>query len=90
MITHLFFAALGRLATWLIGLLPTWSLPSWVSDTASTVTGWLSGVGSLGYFVPLGPLAACMALIFAAFAIGFTIRVFRIGYSMFTGGGGAA
>lgn len=90
MITHLFLSAISGLATWVIGLMPTWSLPSWVSSTASTITGWLSGLGALGYFVPLGPLAACLALVLGAYTIGFTIRVLRIGYSMVTGGGGAA
>lgn len=90
MITNAILGTIGHVAAWIIGLFPSWSLPGWVSSTATTISGWLANVGSLGYFIPLGPIATVAALILGAVTIGFTIRILRIGYSMVTGGGGAA
>lgn len=90
MIADLFLSVLSHIGSWFIGLMPTWSEPSWVQSTADTITGWLSNVGSLGYFVPLGPLVAVFTLVLAAYGIGFAVRVVRIGASFITGGGGGA
>jgi len=90
MILHWFFQLIGLLGSLIVGLMPVWSVPIWVASTATTMTGWLANLGAIGYFVPLGPIAAVMALMFAAFTTGLAIRIGRIAYSMFTGGGGAA
>lgn len=90
MVTAAVLGVFANLISFICGLFPTWSEPSWVDPTANTMTGWLANVGALGYFVPLPAIQAGCALIIAAIAIAFGIRAMRIIQSSFTGGGGSA
>lgn len=90
MVTQAFLAVLTHIVTFLVGILPTWSVPDWVDSTAAAVTQWFTNAASVSYFIPLGDLVVCLSLIAAVWVTSFAIRAIRIGYSMFTGGGGAA
>jgi hypothetical protein len=90
LITDLIFGVLCKVAGWVLSILPTWTIPSWVGSATSTISGWMSNVGAVGYFIPLGVITTCFALVLAAGAAALTIRFIRIGASFMTGGGGGA
>lgn len=90
MITHLIFKVLGTVGAWVVGLLPHWGMPAWVTEASNTLSSWFASISDLGYFIPVGPIFTVVAAILAAYVIGFTIKMVRTGYSMFTGGGGAS
>jgi len=95
MIVEWFIAALLSLVTWFIDLLPSWSLPSWITGTGDgTIRGgadWAaSNVGSLSNWIPLGTLSLVAAVVLVCIPIAIGIKVTRMVLSAFTGGGGGA
>lgn len=90
MVTELILKAFAGLLTFLVGLLPGWTLPSWLVTTTTTITEALANVGELSHYLAVGVLAQCLVALLAVNGIAFAIRFGRIGLSTFTGGGGSA
>lgn len=74
----------------ILGWMPTFTLPSWVSSIAGELTSALSLANKFGYWVPVQALATVAGFILTCFTVAFTIRVVRIVASFFTAGGGSA
>lgn len=90
MITTAIIHLATSVLSWVLALLPSWSLPDWVDSASSTLTNVLSGVGALNYLFPVGVLFLCVGVCFSAWLVAFGIRIGRIVASFLTAGGGSA
>lgn len=90
MITGLILKALLAVATWVLGLFPSISLPTWFGDVITQVQAGVTPVLALGHWVPLGAIGTTAALILTVFGACLAIRIARIALSVGTGGGGSA
>lgn len=95
MITQWLVEIVGNVVTWILGLLPTLTVPEYLSGTGGgtangTVTDAVSGLWSFDAFLPVTQLVAACALVLASLLVAVTVRVVRIVASFLTAGGGAA
>jgi hypothetical protein len=89
MVTEFFLSAFSRLAAFMVGLLPGWSLPSWLTGlpgTGDTIGGYVS---SMALWLSLGAVGVAFAFVLAAVTVALTVRVTRMAISHVTGGGGS-
>jgi hypothetical protein len=95
-IVSLFTGALSSVLSFVVGLFPSWSYPSWL-DGSSTASGTLGGyahsigsaMGDFSAWIPLGVVGPALTAIVAALAVSLGVRVIRMVASFLTGGGGA-
>jgi hypothetical protein len=90
MIIDALLNALTNAATFVFGLFPAWSLPSWWSNA---MTGWgtiITGISDLSHWVPLAAVGQVAIAVFLVSAFAFAVRVLRIILSFISGGGGSA
>ena len=90
MIVQWFLEALSGVWGFLMGLIPTVAVPSWLTDSGGQFVQLLADVQGLGAWVPLSLGGIVMAAILASVVIGFTIKCGRIVLSFMTAGGGSA
>ena len=90
MITEAVLSGLSHVGAFLLGLVPSLSLPSWFTDVGTFITNGLTSAAAFGNLLPVGPLRLVFVFLMACLSAGFVIRVTRIVISMFTGGGGSA
>lgn len=86
-------ALLGFLKTCVhavLGGLPHFAVPDWLTNTGGAVATVLGYANSLGVWFPGTLAVAVFGAVMAAWAVGFTIKVCRMALSLFTGGGGSA
>jgi hypothetical protein len=89
-ITEGLFSVFSGFVRFMIGLLPSGSLPEWVDDGAVHLREvWALGAG-LGAWVPWSLFGTVAAAVMGCVVIGFGIKVARIVASFFTAGGGSA
>lgn len=72
-----------------LSVLPTITVPSWLSQSGPVATVF-SDAGSMGVWFPTPLAVSVAAAIFAAWAIGWAIKLARIVASFLTAGGGSA
>lgn len=72
-----------------LNLLPSITLPDWLGTSISAVSGAFSHAGLYGEWLPLTAIVGGIAFIGVCSGIAWAIKLFRVGVSMGTGGGGA-
>jgi hypothetical protein len=89
--------ALTSVLSFVVGLFPTWTYPSWLSGsstTAGTLGGYAHAIGgAMGDFsawIPLSVVGPCLAAVLAALGVSLAVRVIRMIASFLTGGGGGS
>jgi hypothetical protein len=80
MITNAIISVFASVAAFLLGLLPSWTLPSWLTGTGSgTLSGWAGSVGAYmrGWdgWIPWSDIAIAVGLLFAVVAIVVGVRI---------------
>lgn len=90
MITKFVLEFAGGLMTFVLGLMPTVSLPGWFTTSTNTLSSSLAAIGGYGNWLPLVAIGNGVAFILACFGVAFAVRGFRVVLSLFTGGGGGA
>lgn len=90
MITEKIVDILGTIFSWFLGLLPDVGVPSWLESYGVAFQA-LTGFGvHLGNWFPFGLMSGVIGSVLAAWAVGLIIKIVRIGFSAFSGGGGGA
>lgn len=90
MIVQWLFDALTTVLAFLLGLFPTITLPSWVDTATSYVQQGVAFANGWGAWVPLAAVRNSLLFLLLVGGVVFSVRVFRIALSLFTGGGGSA
>ena len=95
MIVLWFVEALFAVVRWFVGLLPSWTWPSWLdgsSTSGSTLGGYAhtigAALGDVSSWVPLSIVGGCLTAIVAALGVSVAVRVVRMVASFLSGGGG--
>lgn len=92
MITQLIISALLAPAAWLLSLIPTVTLPGWMSGGGAVETTAASIGAQVGAFNKWFPVAEMMDVMPVIFALSGALLVFKATQfvvSIFTGGGGS-
>lgn len=89
MVTDAIIGVLHSVLSTVLGWLPTFTLPTWMSDTGplATVLGY---AGSMGAWFPTTLAATVLVAVLAAYAVAFGVKIVRIVASFATLGGGSA
>lgn len=82
--------ALTAVLAFLLDLFPTVTVPSWVETSTSYVADGVAFINGWAAWVPLDALRNGLLFLLLCGAVAFSVRVFRIALSLFTGGGGSA
>lgn len=90
MITEALFHVITSVANFVLGLLPSMTVPAWVDSATSYIAAGVGPVLELDHWIPIGPIGVVLAFLLVAWAVALGIRLFRIALSTFTGGGGSA
>ena len=90
MITEFILGMFADLLTFLVGLMPEWTVPTFVTTATTTISDALAGAAGFAHYIAIKPLAQCLVALLAVSTISFAIRFSRIGLSAMTGGGGSA
>lgn len=90
MIVKWFLELIASFLNWLLSLLPTFEIPSWMGDVAGVVGMVFGFADSMSAWFP-GPLVLTVVLtVLSVWAVSFAIKIARIVASFFTAGGGSA
>jgi len=89
-ITEAIIKVFAGMASFLIGLLPSWTPPSWLADVTTTMGDAIGYIGMLNGWVPVSAIGTVCGFILAAGAIAWGIKIARMVLSVATGGGGSA
>jgi len=73
-----------------LGLIPKFTLPSWMGDVAGFVGTVFAFAGSMGAWFPGALVLTVLSAVLSVWAVSFGIKVARIVASFFTAGGGSA
>jgi hypothetical protein len=75
---------------WLLSLFPTITLPSWFTTINGYIADGVEVANGLSNWVPLDALRNAFLFLMGLGMVVLAVRAFRIGLSLFTGGGGGA
>lgn len=94
MITDAILAVIFGPLRALVGLLPTWTLPAWLSSTGANSMGdmaYMIGgkLDGLDAWVPMGTAVDLFGWYLGLLAAVFIWKAVQFGVSLFTGGGGS-
>lgn len=89
MIVELLVQVFTSFVTFVLGMLPTVTLPAWLGEDSYLSEVWSYGAG-LGAWIPFALFGQVAAVVMSCVLIGFTIKIVRIVASFFTAGGGSA
>lgn len=89
MVTDALWGLVCWIASHLVGLLPGWTLPGWLTSLPDESTTLGSYFGDFNVWLPLDAVLTVLAFILAATALSLGIRVTRMVISHVTGGGGS-
>ena len=90
MITEAIIWVFSRAAAFLIGLLPHWTPPSWLTTVTTTLADAVGYVTMLNGWVPIKAVGVAVAFILACSTLAWLIKAGRMVLSLATGGGGSA
>jgi uncharacterized membrane protein len=90
MITGAILSLLGYVLGAVLSILPTISVPSWLSGSGSAISTVFADAGLMSVWFPMALASTVLLAVLAIYAIGFAIKFGRIVISLFTGGGGGA
>jgi hypothetical protein len=89
-IVEWFLGVLVGLLEGLLSALPSFSPPSWFTDSGGMVGQLFTYADSMGAWLPIGLLMTIAAAVLTCVVIGFAIKLTRIAASFLTAGGGSA
>lgn len=90
MVTKAIIDALGAFIGFLLGLLPSFSLPSWVDTIHDYAVDGVTFANGFKAWVPLTALRNAFVFLLAVGTAAFIVRGSRVVISLFSGGGGSA
>ncbi len=90
MIIQWLAGALSSVLTWLIGIFPAPTLPSWLTAAPSAISGWVAQLDGFGNWLPLDVVSGAVAFALVVLGIGGAIKLLRIIASFLSAGGGSA
>ena len=90
MITEAIIVVFSKVVAFLVGLIPGWTAPAWLSDVTGTMGDAVGNITMLSGWVPVQAVGTVCAFTLACFSIALGIRLARIVLSLATGGGGSA
>lgn len=90
MITEAIIWVFSRLVAFLVGLLPGWEAPAWLTSTTSTLGNAVGHVGMLDGWLPIRAIGTVVVFILACAGLALALRFGRMLLSVATGGGGSA
>lgn len=90
MITEAILKFLAAVASFVVGLFPSVTLPDWFTSTSAYIAEAVTSASAFSRMLPVTALRLSFVFLLACLAAAFAIRLFRIGLSAFTGGGGSA
>jgi len=90
MITDLFLKLLDSIITGVLGILPSFGVPSFITSAGGYVSTVTSYAAQLGNWVPWPIAITGVLCVFAAIAVAWGIKVVRMIASFLTLGGGSA
>lgn len=90
MVTGAILHALANAASWLLGLIPSWTPPSWLGDLVTFMGGVVSNALQLGNWIPWPLVGAAFLIVWTATGVALAVRIGRIVASFLTAGGGGA
>ena len=90
MIVEWFLGVITTLLEAMIGALPEFDVPGWLTSAGGAVAEVLSSAGAMSYWLPFDVLVPVAVTVLAAYAVGLAIKLARIVLSFFTAGGGSA
>jgi len=88
-ITEWLISVATSIAGWLVGLLPTWTVPSQITGFDDTLNEFIGGFGGLGVWVPWALVVICVGISVGAWLIGVGVKALRwvVGLIPTMGGG---
>lgn len=90
MITEAIIWVFSRLVAFLVGLLPTWTPPTWLDTVIGTLADAIGYITMLNGWVPVQAIGTAVAFILACSLVAFGVKAGRMVLSVATGGGGSA
>lgn len=90
MITGLILKFFGFVLHAVLSVLPTISVPSWLTSADGAITTVFQAAGSMSVWFPIALASTVLLAVLAIWAVAFGIKAARIVVSLFTGGGGGA
>lgn len=90
MITGFLMSLASGIVSWLLSLWPSWSLPSWMTDTSSSIGSLLTQFASMGVWLNWALTVSVVGAVLAAYIFNLTVRGLRWILGLFpTMGGGS-
>jgi hypothetical protein len=90
LITDLFLWVLSAPFRWLLDNVPSFTWPSWFTDTVPTKASELGAIaGALDNWFPVETLVLVFGLAIIAWGFSLSVQLLRFVVSLFSGGGGA-
>lgn len=90
MIVEWFLAVAKAVVTGVLSVIPSVSVPSWLSGRNSTLSNVLGYFTGFGAWIPLNLAGAVIGSLLVLVGVSFTVKVVRIVLSYVTAGGGSA
>lgn len=90
MVTKAIVDALGAFIGFLLDLLPSFSLPSWVDSIHDYAVSGVTFASGFAAWVPLTAIRNAFIFLLAVGTAAFLVRGARVLISLFSGGGGSA
>lgn len=77
MITEFFLNLFTTVQTFVLGIIPDVQLPSWFSDAAGYVAGWINQGANLGVWVPWALVGSVTAAVLGVWLFGLAVKSAR-------------
>jgi len=85
------FSAIQTPVVNVLNSMSSWfTIPVWYPEALGFWQGTLDDIADMAHFVPLSAVGQVGILIFSASVIAISVKVIRLGISLFSGGGGSA
>lgn len=89
MIIGWILSLLGSTVSWLLGLIPAFPVPAWLTTAGSYLGTVVNAMGQISAWLPWTLLVTGVGVVIAAVVAGIVIRGVRIAASFLTLGGGS-
>jgi hypothetical protein len=89
-ITEAIIWVFAHLCSFLIGLLPSWTEPTWLTTSVDTLASAVQNIAMLSGWVPVQAIGIVVAFILVCSGVAMGLKFGRMVLSLATGGGGSA